>query len=170
MRPPVAGPAADHPAGLRETVLGEFCGLARWAAGPYATAASRRGFFHQSLPVGTADGGESLPGANETLDAVLAAIDSEIDWRTAAIRHGLEAEFAARVAHARKHLSPALLVATIAAVKQQREAALAWLNRNAAIEKAGRKKAAIEQSTPIRPHNNKREGLSGPSGSQAPRS
>lgn len=53
------------------------------------------------------------------------------------------ADFAARAAHARKHLSPQLLAATLGAIKEQRKAALALVNRNAALELAGRRKAAV---------------------------
>jgi hypothetical protein len=93
MRPRVAGLIAEHPVRLRETILGEFRGLARWAADPYAAMASRTGFSNEAVTARIASGSESLRGGSETLDAALAAIEAEIDWRTAAIRNGLEAEF-----------------------------------------------------------------------------
>jgi hypothetical protein len=60
------------------------------------------------------------------------------------------ADFAARVAHARKHLSPHLLAAVLVSFKDQRKAALTAINRNAASELAARKKAAVTASQPNR--------------------
>jgi hypothetical protein len=63
------------------------------------------------------------------------------------------ADFAARMAHARKHLSPQLLAATLAAIKEQRRAALTLISRNAASELAARKKAASETFGNNRPRD-----------------
>jgi hypothetical protein len=81
---------------------------------------------------------------DDGLAACLSSIADEVYQHASAARDGVMADFAARVAHARKHLSPHLLAATLAAIKEQRKAALALISRNAASELAARKKAASE--------------------------
>jgi hypothetical protein len=99
------------------------------------------------------------------LSALIEAISDEVHRHTTAARDGLLADFAARMAHARKHLSPHLLAASLAALKQQRKSALALINRNAAAELAGRKKAAIMASRPNRPSSRHKQPGDAPDGS-----
>ena len=85
-----------------------------------------------------------LREGDDGLAACLSSIADEVYRHATAARDGVMADFAARVAHARKHLSPHLLAATLAAIKEQRKAALTLISRNAASELAARKKAASE--------------------------
>jgi hypothetical protein len=126
---PVVSHGPEYAEKRQITAQGEFRGHARWVTSPYA------GIDAQS---------EDPREGSDGLGALLAAIDDEVGRHTTAARDGVTADFAARVAHARKHLSPHLLAATLATIKEQRKAALAQIGRNAANELAGRKKAAVE--------------------------
>ena len=121
---------------------GEFEGLARWIASPYGSDASRRGIFPEAI-AGIGAQSEDPREDSDGLGALLASIADDVHHRATAARDGVIADFAGRAMHARKHLSRHLLAATLAALKEQRKAALALISRNAAMELAGRKKAAI---------------------------
>lgn len=89
-----------------------------------------------------ADGSEET-GSDAALGAVLNAIDRDVNARSEASRIGIVAEFAARIAYARKYLPRNQVSAAVAAIVQVRKAALAILKQTAAQERAGRKKAAM---------------------------
>jgi hypothetical protein len=110
-------------------------------------------------------GGEDPGDGTGGLGALLVAIADEVRGHAAAAREGVMADFAARVAHARKHLSPQLLAATLAAIKEQRKAALALVNRSVALEISGRQKAAVAAFGGNRP---RRSGRRGPSSNASP--
>jgi hypothetical protein len=134
--------ASKDPVPEQIIAKGEFRGLARWLTSPFATAAQDKGIF----PVRPGDGtgySEDPAGASDDLAALLDAIADDVQRHASAARDGVLADFAARAAHARKHLSRNLLTATLAAIRQQRKAALALIGRNAALERAGRREAAI---------------------------
>jgi hypothetical protein len=121
---------------------GEFRGLARWLTSPFSAAAPDTGIF----PVRPGDAvrrDEDPAGASDELDAILAAIADDVQRHASAAREGVLVDFAARATHARKHLSPNLLAATLAAIKEQRKAALTLIGRNAELERASRREAAI---------------------------
>lgn len=117
--------------------------MARWLTSPFASDAQARGIF-PVRPVATEIQTEDTVGGSDELGILLGAIADEVHRHAAAAREGISADFAARASHARKHLSRNLLMATLAAIKEQRKAAMALIGRNAALEIAGRSKAAID--------------------------
>lgn len=141
-RPLNAKSGSEYPVPGEIIVKGEFRGLARWLSSPFAADTPRTG-------ISPARPGEAVlqnedPGAGgDELGVLLAAIADEVHRHASAAREGILADFAARAAHARKHLPRNLLAATLASIKQQRKAALALISRNASLEIAGRRKAAI---------------------------
>jgi hypothetical protein len=150
--PPAFGRRGPEYAAAAQIITsGEFRGLARYLANPYAPHAPGRAIARQHPGTGIDARGEDPREGAEALSALLGAIADEVHQHAAAARDGVLSDFAARVAHAHKHLSPHLLVAALAAFKEQRKAALAIISRNAASELAGRKKAAIMASQPKRP-------------------
>jgi hypothetical protein len=82
--------------------------------------------------------------SNTDLHSVLAAIADDVQEIAAAARGGIMAEFAGRIADARKRLPRHAAAGAVAMLKEARKAALALVKRNAALELAGRKKAAIQ--------------------------
>lgn len=116
--------------GTRWITIGEFCGSARWhttaTAKPTATDAWRGGAREVTIPV----------QAEEDTDAV----GDEIQIAAAAAAAGVMADFAARIAYARKHVPRHQLAAAIAAINAMRSAALATINRNAAMELAAKRR------------------------------
>lgn len=94
---------------------------------------------------GIAANGEDPPSGDDSFDGLLAAISDDVQCRAATARHGVIVDFAARVRHARKHLSHSLVSAAIASIAQARKAALAAISQNAAAELAGRRKMAAAQ-------------------------
>jgi hypothetical protein len=137
--------------------------LAQWIAGPSGSHSRAR------AQAGIDAQGEDPREGGDDLSAFLAAISDEVHRHSAAARDGVITDFAARMAHARKHLSPHLLAAALAAFKEQRKAALATVRRNAASELAGRKKAAIMASRPKHPRSaHKRTGAAPETGPQRP--
>jgi hypothetical protein len=127
-----------------------FRGLAHWITDPYAGHPGRPAIFPHGPSAGidghAGDSGEDDDGLN----GLLAGIADEVHRHAAAARGGVMADFAAQVAHARKHYSPHLLAAVLAAIKQQRDGMLALINRNAADELAARRKAVIMAFRPRR--------------------
>jgi hypothetical protein len=129
--PPVPAPSsgrtgAEHPPAAQSIALGEFVGSARW------------------VTTGRADPAPSEYEAGDgELGLLLGAIAEDVHQITAAVRAGILADFAARAAHARRHLPRHQIADALAAIKQARAAALAVAGQNAKAELQGRKKAAI---------------------------
>lgn len=114
--------------------------MMRWLTSPFEVGIREKGMFPERPDGATLH--DSF-GGNDELGAVLTAITDEVHRHASAARQGVLVDFGARAAHARKHLSRHLLAATLAAIKEQRNAALALISRNAALERASRRKAAI---------------------------
>jgi len=133
----------DRAAAAQIIARGEFRGLARWITSAFASRASLPP-AQEGPSVGASDQNPDSREGDDGLAACLGSIADEVYRHATAARDGVMADFAARVAHARKHLSPHLLAATLAAIKEQRKAALTLINRNAASELAARKKTASE--------------------------
>jgi hypothetical protein len=146
--------------------LGEFVGSARWItmplghpargedSAPARPAADKKENF-SAAEVGNATDaaeaqGSEASGSDSELGAVLDAIDHDVQVSEAAACAGIMAEFAGRIAYARKHLPRDQVAAAIAAIVQARKAALATVKRNAADRRAGRKKAAAMARRPVR--------------------
>jgi hypothetical protein len=142
-RPAIGRRGPEYAVAGQKIAQGEFRGLARWMTGPYASRTPVR-LTDKSPAAGIDAQGEDPRDGSDSLGALLAAIDDDVERHAAAARDGVMTDFAARVAHARKHLSPHLLAAALATIKEQRKAALALIKRNAAMERAGRKKAVID--------------------------
>jgi hypothetical protein len=145
-----SGNGAQGTAAAQIAAPGEFLGSARSITTPSADFA-RGHDFEPERPLSAESGdiadatqahAEEAPDADTDLGAVLSAIDDEVQGSAAGARAGIMADFAARVAHARKHLPRHQIAAAVAAFKEARKAALALVKRNAAQERAGRKKAA----------------------------
>jgi hypothetical protein len=128
--------------------------MARWAASRHP-AAEALAHIGERPSAGIDAQGEDPRAGSDALTGLLDYMNDEVHRHAAVARDAVSADFAARVAHARKHLSPSLLAATLAALKAQRRAALAQISRNAAAELAGRKKIAIMASRP-KPDNSDR--------------
>jgi hypothetical protein len=160
----------NHALPAQTVAQGEFRGLARWMTKPYASRTPVP-LFERHPEAGIDAQSEDPRDASDSLSALLAAIDDEVSQHAAAACDGVMADFAARVAHARRHLSPHLLAATLAAIKEQRKAALALIKRNAATERAGRKKAAIMAAAGRRRATPERRGRRNdpPGGTPAPK-
>jgi hypothetical protein len=156
----------EYPLFGQMVAQGEFRGLARWVTSPLASDKFTRAISPERPGIDA--NGEDPGDVSGGLGALLASIADEVHAHAAAAREGVMADFAARVLHARKHFSRSLLVATLASIREQRKAALALVNRNAALEIAGRQKAAIAAfggNSAIR----RRKPRGGPSKEQAPR-
>jgi hypothetical protein len=118
--------------------------MARWLTCGRPPDASRKAIIIAGHPgTGIDAGGEDPRDGSDGLGALLAVIADEVSGHATAAREGVMTDFAARAAHARKHLSPHLLASTLAAIREQRKAALALISRNMALELAGRQKAAV---------------------------
>jgi hypothetical protein len=143
--PPAVGRhGPEYAAAAQIITLGEFRGMARWLTIP-GPARHTQHLSEPERPVAGIDAGSEDPREDsDGLGALLASIADDVQHRATATRDGVIADFAGRAMHARKHLSRHLLAATLAALKEQRKAALALISRNAAVELAGRKKGAIE--------------------------
>jgi hypothetical protein len=145
-----SGSGAQGTAAARITAPGEFSGSARSITTPFAGPARGHDIEpERSLSADSGDiadaaqaQGEEAPDSDTDLGAILGAIDDEVQGSATGARAGIIAEFAARVAHARKYLPRHQVAAAVATLKQARKAALALVKRNAAQERAGRKKAA----------------------------
>ncbi len=151
--------SANAPA-ARTATLGEFLGSARWIVTPIAHAVPAEKFAPehpqpaaQENFLDTADLQDAdAAGPDTELGPLLGAIADDVHGCAAAARSGIMADFAARVAYARKHLSGPALAAVLATLKQARQTALTFVKRSAALELAGRKKAVIAaRRRPLRP-------------------
>jgi hypothetical protein len=91
-----------------------------------------------------AHGGQDPNGENTELDQILSAIADEVNRHCAAVCDGVNMDFAARADHARKFLPRNQVAAALAAIKQARQAALAYARAEAnARLKARRREATI---------------------------
>jgi hypothetical protein len=145
-----SGNGAQGTAGAQITAPGEFSGSARSITTPFTAPACGHDFENER-PLSAASGdiadtaqtqGKETPDSDADLGAVLAAIDDDVQDSAAGARAGIMAEFAGRIAYARKHLPRHQIAAAVAAFKEARKAALALVKRNAAEQRAGRKQAA----------------------------
>jgi hypothetical protein len=140
-------------------VLGEFVGESRWISAPRPPSAP----IDELLPLRPATGDDEHPEKDEMLGLLLSAIDDNVHRFASAARDGINADFAARVAYARKHLPRHQLSSSLRGFAEARKAALALVSRNAALELAGRKKAALAARRRIRQSANmKRPTSTGP--------
>jgi hypothetical protein len=143
-----SGSGAQGTAAAQIATPGEFPGSARSITAPYTDSARGHDFEPERSAESSSSAdaheapGEEAPDSDTDLGAILGAIDDEVQEIAAGARAGIMAEFAGRVAYARKHLPRHQVAAAVAAFKQARKAALALVKRNAAQERAGRKKAA----------------------------
>jgi hypothetical protein len=145
-----SGDGAQGTAAAQITAPGEFSGAARSITTPFSGFA-RGHDFEPERPTSAESSdiadtaqtqGSDTPDSDTDLGAVLAAIDDDVQDSAAGARAGIMAEFAGRIAYARKHLPRHQIAAAVAAFKEARKAALALVKRNAAEQRAGRKKAA----------------------------
>jgi hypothetical protein len=136
---------SGYPATAQIIVRGEFVGSARWITCASAPEARQQNLEPErpSAPVGIAAEGEDPTEPNSDLGLLLAAITDDVQGRAAAARDGVRADFAGRITYARKHLSPDQRAAALRALVEARKTALALINQSAALELAGRKKAAL---------------------------
>ena len=146
--PPIAKPTNLRPSEQYRVrgqiiALGEFRGLGRWLTTRFPPPALATTPSPESLVKGADNQSAGSREASNELGALLEALAEEVHQHATAARDGVLMEFAARIAHARKHLSPQLFAATLGAIKEQRKAALALISRTAALELAARRKAAI---------------------------
>jgi hypothetical protein len=139
-------------------VVGQFVGSARWVTAPHgeishgAPLAPTRPATNAQQDFAAA--AEAVCGAQDTeLGAILGGIAEEVHQIAVAVRAGIMADFAARAAHARKHLPRHLIAGALAAIRQARGAALAVARQNTKAELQGRKKAAV--ATRRRPRRNR---------------
>jgi hypothetical protein len=99
-----------------------------------------------SAPVSSSlDAGGQLAGAgyDSELANLLAVIADDVQRLAAGMCQAITAEYAGKIAHARQSLPRDQVAGVIAALKAQRQAALAVAHQSAAVELAGRREAAI---------------------------
>jgi hypothetical protein len=118
----------------RITTSGEWVGSARWIA-----MRAPGGSGDRERPDAPGDSG----GDNLELGQILSAIAEEVGRHCAAVCDGINADFAARAAHARKALPRSQVAGALQALKQARQAALALARQTARTELQGRKQTAI---------------------------
>lgn len=125
---------------------GEFVGSARWLTSPAEATNPWRNFQPKRPPmVGGIDAhGEDPAESNSDLDALLAAVTDDVQSRASAVRASIRKDFAGRINHVRKHVSGFARAAAISTLAEAQKAALAFVNQSAALELAGRKRAAIQ--------------------------
>jgi hypothetical protein len=91
-----------------------------------------------------ARGGQDSIGENTELDQILSAIAEEVIRHRATVCDGINKDFAARADHARRFLPRNQVAAALAAIKQARQAALAYARAEAnARLKARQREATI---------------------------
>jgi hypothetical protein len=131
---------------------GEFLGSARWITTPHSSSATAEKFeraqrqdaAREIFARATEEQAEQAQGPDTELGALLDAIADEVHRISGAACEGIARDFAARAAYARRYLPRHMLAAALAAINEERKAALAAVRRNAAQELAARKKVAIE--------------------------
>jgi len=151
---------AEARAATRRTTQGEFAGIGRWLV----TASRRPAQERVSTPTAPAITGLENFAATDSfsldtdLGALLGAIAEDVHQIAAAVSAGIMADFATRVAYARRHLPRHQLGGALHALAEARKAALAVARRNAAMELKARKKAALiaRRRSPQRPNRNGR--------------
>jgi hypothetical protein len=119
---------------MRIATSGEWVGSARWIAMRAPDVNSDR-----ERPDAPGDSG----GDNLELGQIISAIAEDVGRHCAAVCDGINADFAARAAHARKFLPRSQVAGTLQALKQARQAALALARQTARSELQGRKQTAI---------------------------
>jgi hypothetical protein len=144
---PQAAAASQTRSSLPSQIIirGAFIGSAHWITEARAYEPAQRN-PQPERPEGMggiAAQGEDPAEGNSELGALLAAITDDVHGRAAAVREGIRADFAGRIKHARKHVPGFARAAAVTALSEARKAALALVNQSAALELAGRKKAAI---------------------------
>jgi hypothetical protein len=122
---------------MRSVVLGAFRAEERWLDTPHPYSAPNVDFTERRP-------GEDHGDHDHTLGLLLGVIADDIHHFASAACAGIIAEFAARAAHARKYRRGDQLAAALREIAEARKAALAVVRRNAALELAARKQAAIE--------------------------
>lgn len=123
-------------------MIGEFKQQARWTVRRFVTSR-----VNVNEPNRTNSNG--IEGDDGGLAAILSAIEAEVHQFAAALRDGVMAEFAAMMQHARKTLLRDQVAGAVAALKQRRDAALAFIKRNAAAQLKGRREAAMREHRKI---------------------
>lgn len=142
---------AERATATQIATLGEFSASVREIIASHVTSARGEDFEParplpaevESLTEAAGAQGEEMSASDSELGAILGAIDDEIQGSAAAECASIMAEFAAHVAHARKHLPRHQVAAAVGALKQARKAALTIVKRNAAQERTGRKKQIV---------------------------
>ena len=145
------GNESAHWPSARAIALGEFLGSAHWVVTPTDRTTPEAKIAPDSP---ARDWKENFAGSPEFYGAQDAASDTELGPLLATIaddvnamaegaRQGVLADFAARIDHARKYLPRHAVAGAVAMLKEACKAALAVVKRSAALELAGRKKAAI---------------------------
>ncbi len=145
----------------RIAALGEFRAMARWTETPMTLTATIAKLEAAENPTRPATGATTNEGAREAvapsaatsegddaddgMKALMAAIAADVSAHAAAVRDGISADFAGRIAHAAKTLPPSQVAGAIAALKASMAAALATAQQAATIEMQGRQKAAMIQ-------------------------
>jgi hypothetical protein len=123
--------------------LAGFLAEERWITMPHPYSAP----LDDVIPVRPMVGGEEGSEADPTLGPLLGVIADDVHHIAAAARAGVTADFALRVAHARKYMRGPQLAAALHGIAEARKAALAIIGRDAAAELAARKRIAIEAHT-----------------------
>jgi len=88
-------------------------------------------------------GDSDQPDTDPELGSLLDAIAADVHKTASAARDGVIVEFAARAAHARKHLPRNQLSAALKEIAEARKAALALIKRNEIVELSARRAAAL---------------------------
>jgi len=92
-------------------------------------------------PSGKADAGDA--GEDTELAQILSAIAEDVQRKAATVSRAVLADYAGKIAHARKHLPRHQLAGAVRAYAEARTAALAVIKQAAASELTARRKAAI---------------------------
>ena len=145
----------------RISVLGEFRAMARWTETPMTLTAHITKLEAAEIPSRPVIGATTNEGAGEAIaqgaamsegddaddgmKALMAAIAADVSAHAAAVRDGISADFAGRIAHATKTLPPSQVAGAVAALKASMAAALATSQQAATIEMQARQKAAMVQ-------------------------
>jgi len=124
----------------RADALGELLAEKRLLTAPHIPA-STTDHAAPRRPVPPED--DDHPVADSELGSLLDAIASDVHKTASAARDGVMTEFAARAAHARKHLSRNQLAAALKEIEEARKAALALIKQNETAELSARRSAAL---------------------------
>jgi hypothetical protein len=125
------------------TALGGFLAEERWIVSPHPHSVPLDDYL-PTTSRGDPAHGDDDPEDDRSLGLLLAVIADDVHQFASAARDGINADFAARAAYARRTLPRGQVAATLSGLAQARKAALAVVSKNAASEIASRKRAAIE--------------------------